>query len=101
MFLYLPNNYLIKPMKLPNTCPSCDTGLSVTKMKCPSCETEINGNFELPKILRLSTEEQNQILDFFISSGNIKEMAKEYGVSYPTMRNQMDDLIQKIKNLSK
>lgn len=86
-------------MKLPNHCPSCDASLSVTKLKCPSCETEINGNFELPKILRLSTEEQNQVLDFFISSGSIKEMAKRYGLSYPTMRKQMDDLIEKIKLL--
>jgi len=53
----------------------------------------------MPLFLQLPVEEQNFIMDFFLSSGSIKEMAKQASLSYPTMRNRMDDLIEKIKAL--
>lgn len=86
-------------MKLPIICPSCDHTLNVSQMKCPACETQVNGNYELPVLLKLSRDDQDFILNFFLSSGSIKEMAKQAELSYPTMRNKMDDLIQKVKKL--
>ena len=86
-------------MKLPVQCPSCENALSVSQLKCSSCETEVNGLYELPIFLKLSRDEQDFILNFFISSGSIKEMAKQAELSYPTMRNKLDDLIDKIKQL--
>ena len=86
-------------MKLPIICPSCENALNVSQMKCNHCETEVNGNYELPLYLKLSREDQDFILDFFLTSGSIKEMAKQAGNSYPTMRNKMDDLIEKINQL--
>jgi len=86
-------------MKLPIVCPSCENSLRVSQMKCEQCSTEVNGNYDLPLYLKLNREEQDFILEFFISSGSIKEMAKQAGNSYPTIRNKMDDLIEKIKNL--
>lgn len=86
-------------MKLPIVCPSCENSLLVSQMKCAACETEVNGKYELPFYFKLSREEQDFILDFFLSSGSIKEMAKQAGNSYPTMRNKMDDLIEKINRL--
>ncbi|SHG58042.1 Protein of unknown function [Flavobacterium micromati] len=86
-------------MKLPIVCPSCENSLRVSQMKCEQCTTEVNGNYDLPLYLKLNREEQDFILEFFLSSGSIKEMAKQAGNSYPTMRNKMDDLIEKIKNL--
>ncbi|MDN4013595.1 MULTISPECIES: DUF2089 family protein [Chryseobacterium] len=86
-------------MKLPIVCPSCESALQVSQMKCNNCETTVSGNYELPLYLQLTREEQEFILSFFLSSGSIKEMAKQAGNSYPTMRNKMDDLIEKIKNL--
>ena len=68
-------------------------------MKCNHCETEVNGHYELPLYLKLSREEQEFVLQFFLSSGSIKEMAKQAALSYPTMRNRMDDLIEKIYSL--
>lgn len=88
-------------MKLPIICPSCENALRVSQMKCDNCETEVNGNYDLPLYLKLSCEEQDFILEFFLSSGSIKEMAKQAGNSYPTMRNKMDDLIEKISELKK
>ena len=86
-------------MKLPIFCPSCESSLNVSQMKCNHCETEVNGNYDLPLYLKLSREEQDFILAFFLSSGSIKEMAKQAELSYPTMRNKMDDLIEKINTL--
>jgi|TARA_R110000868_G_scaffold230964_1_gene484244 hypothetical protein len=68
-------------------------------MKCDQCQTDVNGNYELPLYLKLNRDDQDFILEFFLSSGSIKEMAKQAGNSYPTMRNKMDDLIEKIKTL--
>lgn len=86
-------------MKLPIICPSCETSLNVSQMKCNNCETTVNGDYELPLYMKLAREDQDFILNFFLSSGSIKEMAKQAGNSYPTMRNKMDDLINEIKNL--
>ena len=86
-------------MKRPIICPSCETSLNVSQMKCSNCETTVNGNYDLPLIMKLAREDQDFILNFFLSSGSIKEMAKQAGLSYPTMRNRMDDLITEIKNL--
>ena len=86
-------------MKLPIVCPSCDHTLNVSQMKCPSCATQVNGDSELPVLLKLSREDQEFVVNFLLSSGSIKEMAKQAELSYPTMRNKMDDLIEKVKKL--
>jgi hypothetical protein len=52
-------------MKLPVICPSCENSLRVSQMKCDRCETEVNGNYDLPLYLKLSREEQDFILEFF------------------------------------
>ena len=84
--------------KLPVLCPSCSDKLSVSELTCTNCSTKVSGSFPLPVLLSLSEEEQNFILEFFLSSGSLKEMAQKMGNSYPTVRNKLDDMIEKIKN---
>lgn len=86
--------------KLPVICPSCTQELAVEKLVCNNCETQVVGNYELPLFLKLSVEEQNFIMQFFLNSGSLKDMAKQMDVSYPTMRNKVDDLIHKINTRS-
>ena len=86
-------------MKIPIQCPSCDSSLKVSELSCTHCETIIRGSYDMPLYMQLTREEQAFILKFFLSSGSIKEMAKQAGLSYPTMRNKMDDLITEIKTL--
>ena len=88
------------PPKLPIQCPSCEESLSVTQLSCGHCATTVSGNYALPLLLRIPEEEQQFILQFFLSSGSLKEMASQMGNSYPTVRNKLDDIIQKIKNLN-
>jgi hypothetical protein len=85
--------------KLPVSCPSCKSQLCVTEMSCQQCQTKVSGNYVLPLLLQIPEEDQQFILDFFLSSGSLKEMASQMGKSYPTVRNKLDDSIEKIKNL--
>ncbi len=85
--------------KLPALCPSCEFALEVSELSCESCGTKVSGNYSLPLLLQLSPEEQQFLLDFITSSGSIKKMAEQLGKSYPTVRNYLDDLIEKINNI--
>ena len=87
------------PPKLPIKCPSCESALSVTQLSCGNCTTVVSGNYNLPLLLQISEEEQNFILQFFLTSGSLKEMASQMGNSYPTVRNKLDDIISKINSL--
>ena len=82
---------------LPIICPSCKNQLRVKSLLCENCKTEIQGKFELPVLTRLSAEDQSFITEFMKASGSLKEMAKLLGLSYPTVRNQLDEIIERIK----
>ncbi|PJR03814.1 DUF2089 family protein [Avrilella dinanensis] len=88
-------------LKIPNTCPSCESRLKVSELVCDECQTKVSGNFPLPVFMQLSPKEQEFVLQFFLHSGSLKEMAKQIGVSYPTLRNQLDDMIEKTIQLKK
>lgn len=81
---------------LPLQCPACESLLKVGRMFCEHCGTEVCGDFELPLLARLPEREQLFIIEFVKSSGSLKDMAKSMGVSYPTVRNVLDDLIEKL-----
>ena len=81
---------------LPLNCPSCQTKLKVQSLKCDLCETTVTGLYDLPILASLNLEEQKFIIDFVKSSGSLKEMASKMGLSYPTVRNVLDDIISKL-----
>jgi hypothetical protein len=85
--------------KLPVQCPGCENILSVAQLSCKNCGTAVSGNYSLPLLLQISEEEQSFILQFFLNSGSLKEMASQMGNSYPTVRNKLDDIIRKINEL--
>lgn len=86
-------------MRFPVHCPRCDEMLFVSNLCCSNCSTQVSGDFGLPSFLQLSVEEQEFILEFVLSSGSLKEMAKKMNKSYPTVRNRLDELINKLKVL--
>ena len=81
---------------LPHICPSCAATLKVKSLVCEQCATEVTGMFSLPLLASLTQQEQDFIVDFVKSSGSLKVMAQKLGLSYPTVRNLLDDIIQKI-----
>ncbi len=85
--------------KLPTICPSCGEKLGVKRLCCRHCETEVEGSYSLPPIARLSVEDQDFIVQFTKASGSLKTMAKLLGVSYPTVRNRLDEVIDRLENM--
>ena len=83
---------------LPCICPSCRSQLKVKSLKCETCQTEVSGLYELPTLARLSPDDQQFILQFVKCSGSLKDMAKYLNLSYPTVRNLLDDIIDRLKN---
>jgi hypothetical protein len=92
---------MVIPKKLPVSCPSCSNVLKVKRFECPQCNTSVEGDFALPLLAQLPQEDQEFIIKLVKASGSLKDMAHEYGVSYPTVRNRLDDLIEKIKTTEK
>ena len=81
---------------LPRICPSCQSQLKVKSLTCENCLTEVSGLYELPVLLRLKPDEQDFILQFVKYSGSLKDMAKHLNLSYPTVRNRLDDIITQL-----
>ena len=82
---------------LPTVCPSCRNELEVKSLICEGCWTEIEGRYELPALAKLSVEDQAFILEFIKASGSLKEMARLLRLSYPTVRNRLDEIIERVK----
>ncbi len=66
-------------------------------MHCANCQTSVEGDYEQPALMCISKEDQEFIVDFVLCSGSLKEMAQKMGLSYPTVRNRLDDLISTLK----
>lgn len=75
-------------------CPICEDELYVTKLNCSNCHTSIEGNFSLCKFCKLTDDEKSFVEIFIKSRGNIKEIEKEMGISYPTVRGKLENVIQ-------
>ncbi len=68
-------------------------------MCCEGCETEVEGLYELPPLAGLLVEDRDFVLQFIKVSGSLKKMAKLLGVSYPTVRNRLDEIIDRLKDV--
>jgi hypothetical protein len=82
--------------KLVTTCPSCHSGLKVTQLKCPECSLQIGQDAEIPALFRLEADELDFVVSFVKLSGSLKDMAAKLGLSYPTVRNRLDEIIEKL-----
>lgn len=82
--------------RLPKICPSCGGVLRVHTMHCTACDTSIGGDYRLPALMRLSEEDLRFVHDFVMCRGSLKEMAARMGLSYPTVRNRLDEVITEL-----
>lgn len=79
--------------KVISRCPVCNSNLKVTRLECKKCGTIIQNEFELSKFAYLKKEQLYFIEIFLKCRGNIKDVEKEMGLSYPTVRAKLDDVI--------
>jgi hypothetical protein len=79
--------------KIPKKCPSCSADLVITRLSCPKCGTEVQGSFEPDLFTRLSPGDYDFIVLFIKTKGNIKEMERELGISYWTIRNKLNEIV--------
>ncbi|MCD2492595.1 DUF2089 domain-containing protein [Lacrimispora sp. NSJ-141] len=82
--------------KVISRCPVCSSELTVVRLKCDSCDTVIENSFRLSKFDYFSDEELYFTETFIRCRGNIKEVEKELGISYPTVRSKLDAVIKKL-----
>ena len=76
------------------TCPVCSGELAVTRLRCGDCGTVIEGEFGVGRFARL-TRDQTLVLESFLRSrGNLRDMERELGISYPTVRARVEALIR-------
>jgi hypothetical protein len=77
----------------PVHCPSCASELVITRLQCPACGTEVAGTFTLGRLAGLR-EPHASLLELFLRvRGNIKEMERELGLSYPTVRARLEEAL--------
>ncbi len=82
-------------MRKPITrCPVCDGQFEPARLRCNSCELTIEGRFPVSRLGLLTSEQQQFAEAFLAARGNIKEVEKELGISYPTVRKRLDDVVQ-------
>ncbi|MDO9153816.1 MAG: DUF2089 family protein [Paludibacter sp.] len=86
---------------LPTYCPGCHAQLKVKCMKCESCQTEVTGLYDLPVLALLPEVDQQFVLRFVKNSGSLKEMASKLKLSYPTVRNMLNEIISKLNSYEK
>src|SRR4051794_15741160 len=77
-------------------CPSCNGALQIRELYCPQCDIQMRGNFETGAagpFARLSDDQLAFLRLFVTSRGNLSDIERTLGVSYPTVRAKVDDLI--------
>ena len=79
---------------MPAHCPACRSDLAITRLQCPTCGTEVNGTFALGHLASLR-EPHASLLELFLRvRGNMKEMERELGLSYPTVRARLEEALE-------
>lgn len=76
-------------------CPACNQSqYEIVKLRCRSCGTTVEGTFGLSRLGSLPNEHQEFIEIFVRCRGNIKDVERELGISYPTVRGRLDRAIE-------
>jgi hypothetical protein len=75
-------------------CPVCASDLSVTRLHCSACGTTLEGEFSVGRFSRLTQEQMTLLESFLRSRGNLRDIERELGLSYPTVRSRVEALVR-------
>jgi hypothetical protein len=68
----------------------------LSRLGCQSCGTELSGLFEPCEFCGLTDEDRELLRVFLASRGNMKDLERHLGVSYPTARARFDALLERL-----
>ena len=80
----------------PRDCPVCGDHLLLTRLSCESCGTELSGAFAGCDFCTLGADDREMLRVFLSSRGNMKELERHLGVSYPTARARFDAVLARL-----
>src|SRR5881392_4036526 len=83
--------------QLTQECPYCAAPMAVTRMTCARCSVAVDAAFPMSRLASLPVEHQRFIEMFVLAGGNLKEIAEQVGVSYPTIRSRLDKVIELLR----
>jgi hypothetical protein len=78
---------------IPAKCPVCGDDLYVERLSCVQCGTRIEGAFIPQRLAALTAEQWNFVELFVRSEGKLNRIQEELGLSYPTVRNRLHEVI--------
>jgi hypothetical protein len=73
-----------------------DRSFLVTSVRLEGTDIGITGEFELPPLALLRYEDQVFVAEFVRCHGSIKHMEKAFGISYPTVKNRLNKIVQQL-----
>lgn len=79
-------------IKMFQQCPACGGPLVITECRCANCHLQLQGEFTLGSFSTLSEEQLAFVRVFLRARGNLTEAEKVLGVSYPTIRNKLEEI---------
>ena len=82
--------------RAPTDCPVCGDRLKVTRLGCSTCGTELAGVFTSCAFCALDEKETEMLRVFLAARGNMRDLEKHLGVSYPTARLKFNQLLEKL-----
>jgi hypothetical protein len=77
-----------------NKCPVCDGELTVTRLHCETCDTVIEGRFANASFAGLTPDQLDFIETFVRCEGKLTRVQEEMALSYPTIRNRLQEVIR-------
>jgi hypothetical protein len=80
--------------QLPTQCPICGGDIQVTRFYCQQCDSTVEGHFEIGRFMRLSPEQLQFVEAFVRCEGKLNRMESEVGMSYPTLRSRLQEVIR-------
>jgi hypothetical protein len=84
--------------KLISRCPFCGGELLICRLRCDGCDTQIDSSVTIPTFFRLPEDLQEFVLAFLRCRGNIREVEKVFGISYPTVCKRLDLVNELLEN---
>jgi len=91
-----PNDHQHQERRPPHNCPVCGETLALTRLGCQACGTELSGLFTTCEFCALTPDERSLLRVFLTSRGNMNDLERHLGVSYPTARLRFDTLLAKL-----